>query len=246
MRPPRIARVGLSALMLFGLVGAAACASAPEEEILDNYFRASRLRDNQTLANIATVAFRPQQEGVVQQFNVTAVGEEQRRTLHLKELAEAYEKARREDEEFTKRKKEYQDANIEAIGRVLKAEAAGTRVSGRDAEVQKAWTKWREETAQYAKRVQEAREALDNERAVVEVSVYDPRNPVDVTKCTGELVTKEVTINARVRQPDGNVATKTLVVTMQRAQLKSPEGREIPGRWIITGVREAGGAPATS
>lgn len=246
MHPPRVVRMGLSVLMLAGLAGAAGCAAPPEAEILDNYFRASRLRDNQTLANIATVAFRPQQEGVVQSFEVTTVGEEQRRTLRLRELAEAFEKARAEDEEFTKRKKEYQDANIEAIGRVLKAEAAGVRVTGRDAEVQKAWTKWREETAQYARRVQEAREALDSERAVAEVSVYDPRNPVDVTKCTGELFTKDVTISARVRQPDGKVVNKTLIVTMQRAQLKSPDGRDLSGRWIITGVREAGGAPTTS
>lgn len=246
MRPSILGRAGFSALMLFALTGAAGCAAPPEAEILESYFRASRLRDNQTLANIATVAFRPNEDGIVQQFDVTAVGEEQRRTLRLRELAAAYEKARADDEEFTKRKKEYQDANIEAIGRVLKAEAAGTRLTGRDLEVQKAWTKWREETAEHAKRVQEAREALDNERGVVEVSVYDPRNPVDVTKCTGDLVTKEVTISARVRQPDGKVVNKTLVITMQRAQLKSPEGRDIAGRWIITGVREAGGAPATS
>ena len=52
-----------------------------------------------------------------------------------------------------------------------------------------------------------------------------------------ELVTKDITLSASVKQPGGQTITKTLVVTMQRAILKGD--REITGRWVITSVKDA-------
>ena len=48
-----------------------------------------------------------------------------------------------------------------------------------------------------------------------------------------------MTISARVRLPDGQTASKTLVVTMQKAELKgapAPAG----ARWVVTAVTAAG------
>ena len=81
--------------------------------------------------------------------------------------------------------------------------------------------------------------------AVISLSVADPRNPVDATKYEGDLVSKDVTIDAPVKLPNGQTAQKTLVVTMQRAELRG--SRSITGRWIITGViiKDASGSAAT-
>jgi hypothetical protein len=46
---------------------------------------------------------------------------------------------------------------------------------------------------------------------------------------------KEVTIEAPVKTPDGRVVQKTMIVMVQRAILKAEP--EIAGRWIITGIR---------
>lgn len=234
------------AIASFALLAAACGSRAPEEQVINNFFRASRVRDNATLANLAAVSFDPRTEGTVQDFEVANIGEEQRRALQIKQLTEDEAKARQDDAEFAKKKKEYQDANLEAIERVVKAERSRAAVRGRDAEVQAAWTKWRDEQAQYQKRLSEARSKLANERALAVNSLTAPGQPdVDVSGLDVELVTKQVTVNAEVREPSGTTTPKTLVFTMQRAVAKGPEG-EREGRWIISSIRPQGAAsPAT-
>ena len=231
----------------FAVLAAACGSSPPEQQILTNFFRAARVRDNTTLANIAAVSFHPQTDGVVEDFDIVSSGEEQRRALQIKQLVQEEEKARQEDSEFAKKKKVYQDANLEAIERVVKAERSRTPVARKDAEVQAAWTKWREEQAQYQKRLSEARTKLGNERALAVNSLTAPGRPdVDVSNMDVELVTKQVTVNAQVRDPNGTTAPRTLVFTLQKAVGKSAEGEQ-DGRWIITGIRQQGaGSPATN
>jgi hypothetical protein len=120
-------------------------------------------------------------------------------------------------------------------------------VRGKDAEVQAAWTKWREEQSQYQKKLSEARTKLSNERALAVNSLTAPGRPdVDVSNMDVELVTKQVTVNAQVREPSGSTTPKTFVFVLQKAVGKSSEG-ERDGRWIITGIRpQGGGAPATN
>lgn len=212
-----------------------------EQQVIKKYFDSARLRDSLTLANIATVSFEPTRDGIVQSFEVTNVGAENRRGLKIRDLAKEHDDARKAEAEFSKRKQVYQDANLDAIDRVLKAERANKKLSGRDADVQAAWTKWREEAAQHSKRLTEARRALSDERGVAEISVFDARTPIDITQFGGELVSKDVTIAAQVRTPDGQVVEKTMVVTMQRAELKGE--KTLTGRWIITDLKDSG-APA--
>ena len=231
----------------FALLAAACGSTPPEQQVINNFFRASRVRDNATLANLAAVSFDPRTQGTVQNFEVVNAGEEQRRTLQIKQLAQEEDKAKQDDAEFAKKKKAYQDANLEAIERVVKAERSRAAVRGKDAEVQAAWSKWREEQGQYQKRLSEARTKLANERALAVNSLTAPGRPdVDVSGMDVELVTKQVTLNAQVRDPNGNTAPKTLVFTLQKAVGKGAEGEQ-GGRWIITSIREQGaGAPATN
>lgn len=225
------------ALVLAAGWAASGC-SAPEEQLtIRKYFDASRMRDNVTLNNIATVSFRPQEEGIVQSFRIVSVSPEQRRPLRIKELNAAYEAAKKADEEFTARKKEYQDKHLEAIDRVLRAEREGRPLRGPDLQVQKEWARWREETAEYAKKVSDARRAAAEEAQVPELSVYDARNPIRIADYEGEIISKDVTIDAEVRTPDNQVVRKQLVVTMQRAELKGPGGEQRQGRWIITSIK---------
>jgi hypothetical protein len=72
-----------------------------------------------------------------------------------------------------------------------------------------------------------------SEIGIAELSVDDPRNPIDVRRYNGEMVSKEVTIRAPVRLLSGQVAQKTIDIILQRAILKGD--REIVGRWIVTG-----------
>ncbi len=217
----------------------AACgASGPEQQLLTNFFRASRVRDNATLANIAAVSFDVRTDGAVERFTITTVGPEQRKQLQIKELTKEAAEAKQADEEFAKKKKEYQDANIDAIQRVVKAEQENRKVTGKDAEVQAAWSKWRDEQSQYTKKVSDVSQKLEHEKAVAETSMTAPgRATVDVSDMDVSLVTKDVTIEADVRPPSGPSAKKTLVVTVQQAVGKGPDGTEKPGRWMIVGIK---------
>jgi hypothetical protein len=229
----------LAALLTMLIV--AACSSAPERPILDQFFTASRVRDNTSLQNVATVSFDPLTAGTVINFEIASIGPERPTPVSLKTLGTALADVKAEDDAFTKRKVDYQSDNLEAIRRVLEAEREKTTLKGKDAEVQAAWTKFREDGTQLQKKVADARKKLAAENALIELSVYDPRHPVDLKKYDGDLVTKDVTVSASVKLPSGQTAQKTLVVTMQRAILKGD--REITGRWIVTDVKETA-APA--
>jgi hypothetical protein len=225
-------------LSLAGLLttfGAAACSSAPEEAILQQFFRASRLNDGTSLAGFAVARFAPQTSGTITGFDIAGISEEQRAPLGVSAVAREHEAARDEDLEFTKRKDAYYVANTEAITRVLKAEGARAKVTGKDAEVQAAWSKLRDESAQFSKKVSQALQKLKAESAVVELSLDGPNRPADITKQDGEMVSKDVTITASVRMPDGTTADRTLVVTMRRAVLKGEP--ELAGKWIITAIK---------
>lgn len=206
-----------------------ACGGFPEDQAVRQFFQASKMRDNMTLVNIATVKFDPQTDGAVDSFKTVAVTPEQAKPLEIKKLAQALQEAQAADQEFSKKKKEYQDANIEAIDRILKAESKGGKVTGKDAAVQAEWNKWRQETAESAKKVSEARTALNAEREVAQLSLPDR----DVTSFDGTQFTKEVTVEAKVRS-GGAVTTKKMVLIFQRAVLKGENGQDITGRWMIT------------
>lgn len=249
MRRPSTRTLALLAPLALVFLTAACGGGAKEEPQIRQFFRASGLRDSQTLASFAAASFDPREQGVVQTFEVVSVSEERKTPLELKALSKAHDDARAAQDEFSKRKIEYQKENEEAIDRVLKAEKANAKLKGKDAEVQTAWIKWRAETQDFAKKVSDARTRLQSMRPIGELSVENPRAPVDITTVDGDMVSKEVTLNARVKLPadkGGQVVDKTLAVTMQRVVGKGADGKDVTGRWIITKVADQSGAAKTS
>ena len=232
-RPKSTALISMATLVAVSLIG---CSSAPEENLISNYFRASRMRDNTTLANIAMVSFRPSERGIVQNFSLTSVSEEQRRPMRAREYSVAFEEAVAVEREFSDRKQAYQDENLGAIERVLEAEREESDVARRDQEVQEAWVTWRAEMLQHAQTVSDARTLLAEERVVGEASTFSPSNPIDVAQYEGEIASKEAVIDASVQTPDDQTEQLTLTVTLERAELTAADGSPLNGRWIITKI----------
>ncbi len=236
--------ISLSALTLALAVG---CSGFAEQSILNQFFTASRLRDNTSLANITMVSFEPRTQGTVTKFDIVSVTPEQRKPLTVKALAQAHMAAKADDAAFSKRKDEYQTENLEAIQRVLKADRERAKVKGKDAEVQATWSKFVQDGVAASRKVTDAKRRLANDSGLVDLSINGGSNsPVDITKYDGDLVSKDVTINAAVRLPSGDTAQKTFIVTLERAILKGD--REIAGRWIIAVIKDAaaGGGGKTS
>jgi hypothetical protein len=234
-------------LVVVGLaIFEAGCSSAPpEQQLLINFFRAARVRDNTTLGNIAAVNFNPRTDGTVEDFEVVTVGPEQRRPIQIRALMDEEARAREEEAAFSRKQVEFQTANREAISRVAKAESTRQEVRGADAEVLASITKWRTEQAQYSKRLSDVRGRLTRERNQAVSSLTRPGQPdIDVSNMDVELVTKEVTVHAQVRTPEGQTVPRTLVFTFQRA-VGNEGGQAREGRWIITGLQQPGGTPTS-
>lgn len=237
---PKVRSVYLLAPMFVAVAALGACSSAPPEtNIVRQFFRASQLRDNQTLANFATVSFDPKTDGVVTDFDVVSVSPERSEPLEIGTLSKALADAEAANKEFTERKKAYQDKNMDAINRVLKAQSGGRKLSGADGKVQAEWEQWQADTAAEAKKVSAARTALQDARPIAELSLSSGQgDPPPMDQMDGNLVTKDVTIDATVRAPDGTTSQKQMVVVVQRAVLKTATG-ERPGKWVITSVKPA-------
>lgn len=205
------------------------CGGAPEYQLVNQFFRSSRLADTMTLGNIATVSLDPKKDGAVESFSVVSVTPEQTRELKMVEYAQELKDHQATLDAFSKKMKEYQDANTDAIDRVLKAEGKNAKVTGKDVQVQAEWFKLREELKQRNRDVADARTKLSAERRVAELSVADR----DVAGLAGVEVSKEVTVDANMRMPDGSTAKKTIVLTMQRVMLKDETGKDLAGKWMF-------------
>jgi hypothetical protein len=236
--------VYLLAPMVLAVAALSACSSqyASEENLVRQFFRASGLRDSQTLANFATVSFDSKTEGTVGTggFEVTAVSPERSEPMRVIELSRAVTEAEAANKAFNDKKKIYQDANADAIDRVLKAESAGRKLTGRDLQVQAEWTKWRDDSGAEAKKVSEARAALSNARPVAELSLMaNSGSPTPtVEELNGTLVSKDISVRAQVKGADGSTTEKNYVMTAQRAVVKTDKG-ERQGKWIITAIKPA-------
>jgi hypothetical protein len=234
--------VYLLASMVLAAAALSACSSpnASEENLVRQFFRASGLRDNQTLANFATVSFDPKTEGTVADFEVTSVSPERTEPLRVIELSKAVTEAEAANKAFNEKKKTYQDANMEAIDRVLKAESASRKLTGKDAQIQAEWTKWRDDTGVEAKKLSAARQELSASRPIAEMSLMaNAGSPTPtVEELNGVLVSKDISVRATVRGADGATSEKNYVMTAQRAVVKNEKG-ERTGKWVITAIKPA-------
>lgn len=214
-----------------------ACSRPPEQQMLNQYFRAARSRDNTTAAMMSTASLDPRTQGSVEAFSITSVGPERREPLPHKALMEAAEKARQEEADFQRRKKEYSNANLKTIEEILKIEnQPNVKFTPAQAKVKPEWDKWRADTAMYVKNLSAAQTAVSTATGLPEASLSQPGQPnFDVKTFDGDVVTKDVMIKADFKTPEGQTSEKDLVVTLSKVVGKQGETvRE--GKWIITKI----------
>jgi hypothetical protein len=232
-------RFGFAVLLL-----AAACGSTPvEQQLLTQFFRAARVRDNTTLASISAVPFDPRTDGSVQDFKIDSIGAQQHRKLQVQEFTAEQEKIRNDQIEFTKKMRDFYQSNSIAIDRALKADRENQPVRGQDATLLTEYKKWDADSRDLERKLSQARQKVAKEKSSAVVSLTPPgRDDVDVTGMDVDIITEPVTVTAQVQTPDGKTVPKTMVFTLQRSSGKK-DGQTIEGRWIIMGIQQQGGAP---
>jgi hypothetical protein len=219
---------------------AVGCSRPPEQQQLTQFFRAARARDSTTLAMMSAAKFDPREQGTVESFEITSVSPETRRPLGIKALLEAEKAATAAEAEFAKQKMAYQTANIAVIEQVVKLERdPKAKLNAAQQAVKAAWDKWREDSTVHTRAVSAARAAIASALGPTDASLTQPGQPeFDRNAFDGDLVTKDVVVNAQVKSPQGDTAAKTLTVTFARAS-GTQAGTAREGRWIITRIAGA-------
>lgn len=214
-----------------------ACSRSPEQTLLTQFFRAARTRDNATVAMISAVDFDPREQGVVDDFEVVSIGPETRTPTNFAALIEAQQAAAAAETELRKLRFDFESTNrpaLEAIAKLEREENA--RLTPQQEKLKAEWDKYREGVVERARQTSAARLALTNAIGPVEASLSQPGAPAfDPAKFTGDLVTRQVTINAEVEK-DGQTSQKTIVVTIQHAE-GTYDGQQRVGRPIITAIQ---------
>jgi hypothetical protein len=219
---------------------AAACSRPAEQQFITQFFRAARGRDNTTLAMMSAVPFDPRTQGAVDDFEITQVSDERRAPLDLRALLDAQRKAVEAEAAHKKEKIEYQNANLPALEEIVKLERdPKAKMNAAQLKIKAEWDKFRERDSFHAKAVSGARMALSNATGPAEASFTQPgQPPLNPEKFQGDLVSKDVTVAAQVRMPDGQTVPKTLVITMQKVS-GTMDGSQREGRWIISRIQGA-------
>jgi len=235
-------RAALAVTLLIAPIAllAAACTRPAEQQFLTQFFRAARARDNNTLAMMSAVPFDPREKGSVDSFVIKQVSAERRTPLDFKSLLEAERQAVAADEEFKQKKIEYQNANLPALEVIVKLERdPKAKMTPDQLKMKAEWDKWRQDTAMHQKAITAAKTAFSNSTGPAEASLTQPgQTPFDPAQFQGDLISKDVTLEAQVKAPDGTIAPKPLVITMQRV-VGSMKGQQREGRWVITRIQGA-------
>lgn len=240
-KPQRRAALAITLVLAPLALLAAACASAPpEQRFLTQFFRAARARDNNSLAMMSAVEFDPREHGEVGSFDITKVSDERRTPLDFTTLLDAERKATAGEAEFRARKREYEQANMAALETVVKLERdAAAKMNAAQMKTKAEWDKWRADATTFQKATAQAKAAVAAQTGIAEASLTQPGQPAFTPdKFKGELLVKDVTLDAQVKSPDGQTAPKTLVVTIQRV-VGTFDGKQRDGRSIITKITGA-------
>jgi hypothetical protein len=219
---------------------AAACSSAPpEQQLLNQFFRAARNRDNETLARMSAVEFSPRDHGEVTDFEITNVSEERRTPLTYKQLIDAQSRAAADETEFRERRVQFESANRPALQEIAKMERdPAAKFNATQQKLKAEWDRWRQDAQARQKATSSAKAALNNAIGPAEASLSQPGQPAFAAdKFEGQLISKDVTVLAQVKQ--GDVTTpKTLVITLQRVE-GTQDGAQRNGRTIIARIQGA-------
>ena len=276
----------LIAVVLSGGFLAVACGGGGDELLLArSFFQAARFDDRTSLGNMSLVPFTPQDDGIASSPSVEFVGEEERRPLQMIELTQALVETRDGETNFRAEKKMYQDNNEELITLVIESGREGEDPSNADIRgAIQAWTgrtgervarnnnagrrehfngirdSWNVQVAEerdWARRVSDAQNAVNDERSIVDVSLYDfvrdSPEAIEVAQYGGELVTKQFTVAASVTKDEAE-EERTMCFTVEKADLHGvpmPSAEEegemtegiVEGRWIITEIDKTSNAP---
>jgi len=212
-----------AAFLIVPALVAAACGS-PEARVVDQYFNALKVNDQQTLTSFALVGF----DKKVDSWAVKSVGEETRIAATLPDLVSKVSDLEAQRAANKKEAQTYSLNNYSEIERVREIEKKAGRVPANLQSVAEAWKKYNDTDRELAKAVADAKEAVDKERRNAVLSVG---NRDDVDSMTGEVVSKRLEVDLTI---GGQV--HPYVMTLRKYDVTISTGPRIVSKWVVQSI----------
>jgi len=209
-------------LVLFGLL-AAGCGGGSEEKLIDQYFKAVRAKDNQTLSSFAAARF----ERDVQSWSIKGAVEENKEPLPLPELLRKLRDSEAALNQNAKDYKAYYQAHPNEVEQVRNL-AREAKVSAGLQSTHAEWQKFTQREKELKKTVAETKDQVEREKRTMALSVGQIN---DMESLQGEVETKKVEVNLTI---DGQA--QPYLVTVRRYNVKRESGPPVMSRWMVQTV----------
>ena len=229
--PPRPYPRFRAVLPIFGIAGALACSAPPEETLLAQFFRALAQEDRVSAGGISMASF---PGGAVGSWAIVEIGAESTGPYRVPELrAEETAAEAARDEQF-KVFYDFRQANRDALAAITDRREANpdAAIGGRLGEVAAAWDTHSAERRELVSSLSEVQMALEEERRRAQRSLLREA-PVDYL--SGNISEQELLVRT---MEEG--AGRTYRFALIRYDLVNQHGAEVPSRWIIAAIEEAG------
>ncbi len=209
-----------------------ACSQAPEEALLEEFFRGVERGDRVPASGIELEEL---PVGEIDSWEIVGMGPQTEGPYRIPELRDevaAGEKAR--DEQFQVLYA-FRQANQEALSRIadLRADDPERMPSGRLGEVAAEWDAYGAERRRLVRSISELQMALEDERRRTGRSLM---RDAQVDYLTGRVLERELTV--RITGPDG---PRDFRFQLMRYELANQFDAEVLSRWIIAGLEPIDG-----
>ena len=236
----RLHAAATAALLLAGL-GGISCSSAPEEVLLDRFFRAVAQEDTTTMLGASMVAF---PGGPVTSWEIVERRDEVSGPYRLAEMrAEESATEQRRDEQFQELYA-FQRANrdeLEVI-RDRRERNPDAPLRGRLGEIAEEWDAFGTERRRIVSSLSEVQMAIESERRRTRRSLLRDA-PVDYL--TGVVREQEFVLRIEEENEEG-AGLRDYRFSLVRYDLQNQFDAEVPSRWIIAAIEPLGSEPAAT
>lgn len=214
-------------LVVLGLAAAGAACGGPEYRVVDQYFNALKVNDQQTLTSFALVGFDKRVDG----WKVRGVEPETRSPATL---PDRIKKVKDLEADLAKNKKDagaYSLDHYSDIEKVREIDKKGGKVPAGLQSVAEAWKKFNDTDRELKKTIAEAKSAVDREKRNVVLSVGDRD---DLESLSGDMVSKKLDVDLTI---GGQV--QPYVMILRKYELTGGTGRIVP-KWVVQSLEPKG------
>jgi len=216
----------LVGLTVTAILAYSACTSAPEKTLLDKYFHAVSMKDNQTMAAMAVEPLAIDSL----EYKIISITPENVEPAILPELNKREAEAKKKVDDHVGPVVDAQDALETAKADLDNARTAAARAALKKkvAELQAKYDQEYNDHVELKRQYNEAKEVAAKEEQITLFSLGTRTLP-NVRSFQGDVHSKEVVINVKTRAG----AERNYKVILRRYLMKDETGKPWNGRWII-------------